>query len=459
MLAEKSLKKINLNYSPTKFYSWYYPTVIGFVFVVGVLSTAYTYVKVTSSVKESLLKHASAIAYALEPRHIAILTGAETDLTNPDYIALKERFKKIRESSGDIRFAYLTGYRDGNSFFFVDSEPEDSPDYSPPGQVYYEAGPGFRDPFINNDKTPATEEIYSDRWGTWLTAITPIIDPENNQVIALMGIDMDAGLYYQMVFAYSALPAAAASFFIFLFAVGYIIRKREQKFIEFKSELVSIASHEIRTPLTGISWVIAGLLRDSGNLSPSQKSDIELVKNYSRNLLLTVNDLLDLSAVEKIGTKKLNKQKIVMFPFFEKIAKNFHLALKEKSLKLIFDPFFIPDIAVSGDEDCLKRMFNNLISNAIKYSKSGGEITIGCMPRERSIVFWVKDQGIGVPINDKERIFEGFYRAENAKQIKESGTGLGLRYVRQIAELHGGKVWCESEENIGSTFFVELSSL
>lgn len=440
--------------SAIKYYSWYYPTVIGVVLIVGVLSTAYTYVKVTESAKRSLLEHVSAVANALEPHHIVTLAGNESDLSNEDYIILKERLEKIRVMSHDVRFIYLTGFRDGNPFFLADSEPEDSEDYSPPGQVYEEASPIFRSVFLS--KEPIVEGIFSDRWGTWLTALSPIIDPDNDEVVAVLGMDMNARIYYQMVYVYSALPAVVAGFVILLFVIGYTIRKREQKFLEFKSELVSIASHEIRTPLTGISWITEGLLRKSGNMAQDQKNDIELIKSHSRNLLSTINDLLDLSAVEKIGTKKLNKQEIAMLSFLQKLAENFQLSLEEKSLKLIFDGSLSSGISVLGDEDRLKRMFNNLISNAIKYSKDGGIITIGCNLEDKRATIWIKDQGIGIPQKDQPKIFDGFYRSENAKQAVEGGTGLGLRYVRQIVQLHDGRVWCESEENKGSTFFVEL---
>lgn len=440
-----------------KLYSWYYPTVIGLVFIIGVLSTAYTYVEITSSVKKSLLEHASTVAYALESHHITTLSGSEQDLQSPDYVVLKERLQKIRGSSPDIRFAYLTGYRNGNPFFLADSEPADSPDYSPPGQVYYEGGPGFREPFLSNDSSPIMEDIYSDRWGTWLTAITPIVDPNDNKVIALMSMDMNARLYYQTVFVRSILPAVVFSFVTLLIVIGFVIGKREKRFLEFKSELVSIASHEIRTPLTGISWVTESLLLShSENLSPEQKEDIQMIKDNSRNLLATINDLLDFSAAWNVKSVKFVKQQLVLFPLVEELAKNFELSMREKNIRLVFDSSFTNDISVFGDRDRLRRLFNNLVSNAIKYSKPDSTITVGCERREKSFVFWIKDQGIGISPKDQDRVFKGFYRAENAKKFTESGTGLGLLYVRQIAELHGGKVWYESKENIGSTFFVEF---
>lgn len=398
---------------------------------------------------------ASILANTLEAHRIAILSGSKADLTHPDYIIFKKRLQKIKELSGNnIRYIYLIGYREGQIFFFVDSEPENSLGYVSPGQIYENASLILHNIFSNKQST--VEDVFSAGKETWFSALAPVIDPETGQVVAVLGMDLSARQYYRTIYTYSILPALATGFFVLLLVIGYVIRKREQRFLSFKSELVSIASHEIRTPLIAVLWVADGLLENADSLSEEQKNDIRSIRDHNRNLLLTVNDLLDLSAMEKMKIKKLVKQKILMRSFLEEIVEKFQIALKEKSLQLVFDISLTADISVIGDEDRLRRMFNNLISNAIKYSKPDSTITVGCERREKSLIFRIKDQGIGIPQKDQDRIFKGFYRSENAKKITESGTGLGLLYVRQIVEFHGGKVWCESEENVGSVFFVEL---
>lgn len=441
--------------STIRAHSWYYPIAISIVVLLGVLSTFYVYAKITTSVKKSLLEYASMVAYALPSDQIALLTGTKDDLNNPVYLSLKTKLQKIRSTSPNVRFAYLTKYIDGKIYFLVDSEPSTSKDYSPPGQYYPEAGSGFYTAFRNQN--PLMEKIYSDRWGTWLTALTPIIDPNTNQTVALMGMDMNANLYYRVVLAYTVLPIGIMIFFLFILLIGLVIRRNEKRFLEFKSELVSIASHEIRTPLTGILWMTDGMLKNSAdNLSSTQKENIKLIKSNSQNLLMTINDLLDFSAVENIKPKKIIKENLALAALVKELVVNFELALREKKLEIIIDPSLTAKVSILGAKDKIKRMINNLLSNAVKYSKIGGKIYIGATAQERSVVFWVKDQGIGIPASDVSKVFEGFYRAENAKQTKESGTGLGLRYVKQVATLHGGKVWLESSENVGSTFFVEL---
>ena len=398
------------------------------------------------------MERTDVIAQVLEYDQIASLTGTQEDLTNPNYLSLKERFTKIRALSGDVRSVFLVGYRDNVPFFLVDSE-----EYSPPGQIYYEAGAGFRKPFLYNDQTKAVEGVYADRWGTWLSALIPIVNPENNRIVAVMGMDMNARSYYKTVFMYSALPVVATIFIIILIIVGHIIRKKEKVLLEFKTEFVPIIVHEIRTPLTGISLTAESLLNySSDNLLQDQKKDIQMIKESCQNLLMMVGSLLDLSSIEEVASEDILKQQVVVLDLLYEIVKNFELCLQEKNITLIFDPSLTNDIVVLADRERFKRMFDNLISNAIKYSRPHSAVTIGCDSNEQNIVFWIKDQGIGIHPKDQERIFQGFYRTENAKRIEKHGTGLGLRYVKHISELHGGHIWCESKENEGSTFFVAL---
>jgi signal transduction histidine kinase len=435
-----------------KLYSWYYPIVIIIIAFIGAAFTVYTYVKMTSSIKSSLMERADVVAQVLEYDQIASLTGTKEDLTDPNYLSLKERFTKIRALSGDIRSVYLVGYRDDVPFFLVNSE-----EYSPPGQIYYEAGAGFRKPFLHNDQTKVVEGVYADRWGTWLSALIPIVNSENDRIVAVMGIDMSARTYYKTIFMYSALPVIATIFIIILIIVGHIIRKKERVLLEFKTEFVPIIVHEIRTPLTGISLTAESLLNySSDNLLQDQKKDIQMIKESCQNLLTMVGSLLDLSSIEEVASEDILKQQVVVLDLLHEIVKNFELCLQEKNIALIFDPSLTNDVVVLADRERFKRMFDNLISNAIKYSKQHSAVTIGCDLNEQNIVFWIKDQGIGIHPKDQVRIFRGFYRTENAKRIEKHGTGLGLRYVKHISELHGGRIWCESKENEGSTFFVAL---
>jgi len=115
------------------------------------------------------------------------------------------------------------------------------------------------------------------------------------------------------------------------------------------------------------------------------------------------------------------------------------------------------DYKLDIDEEKIRQAVNNLISNAIKYSKAdGGKVDVLAEIKNNEFIFSVKDNGIGVPINAQRRIFEKFFRADNAALSETEGTGLGLHIVKAYIESHGGRVWFESEENKGSTFYFSL---
>lgn len=438
----------------TKIFSWYYYIVIAIILIIGTVSSFLTYREVTKSTQETLLKNVASVASVFDANDIASFVGDDSDISNPAYLALKNKLEKIPQIDSDVRFVYLMGYRDSNVYFMVDSEPPTSADYSPPGQVYTEATDLDKAMFEKN--LPSSLEMNTDRWGTWLSGLTPIQDPKTGKLLAVMGMDVSANKYFQTVYVFTAIPILSTIFMLLLFIIGYVLRKREQEFLTFKSELVSIASHEIRSPLTGISWLTLELLKDGSNLTTSQKEEINIIKSKSEILLLTINDLLDGTVAEKISKKKMPRKVINFKKLFEEIIADSSFLSAEKNLKVILDITVTTELNMAGDTDRIKRMFNNLLSNAIKYSKNGGIVIISADEKEKSIIFAIKDEGIGISPKDQTKIFNGFFRTDNAKKITENGTGLGLHYVRQIADLHDGRVWCESKENVGSTFYVEL---
>ena len=137
---------------------------------------------------------AESVESVIHPEHILELSGSKEDTAKPEYIMTKLSLSELVKTTNPIRFAYLMSQRDGKIIILVDSEPLDSPDYSPPGQVYDEADEEFRSAF-KSDKTkligPAT-----DRWGRWISAVVPVKDPETGEVIAIFGVDYSASEWY-----------------------------------------------------------------------------------------------------------------------------------------------------------------------------------------------------------------------------------------------------------------------
>jgi PAS domain S-box-containing protein len=237
-----------------------------------------------------------------------------------------------------------------------------------------------------------------------------------------------------------------------------------------KSEFLANMSHELRTPLNHIIG-FSELLSDKhfGDLNPTQNEYLDDILQSSRHLLSLINDILDLSKMEA-GKMELNLAPVGLKPLLE----NALIMIKEKAhkqgIRLQTEFGDLPEM-IRADERKIKQILYNLLSNAVKFtpdkgsirlsaqrvpsSESGGRDTQGLVPGHEGDVIKISiiDNGIGLEESDQERIFKPFEQADNSASRRYQGTGLGLSLAKQIVELHGGRIWAESEgEGKGSTF-------
>ncbi len=225
-----------------------------------------------------------------------------------------------------------------------------------------------------------------------------------------------------------------------------------------KTEFVSVASHQLRTPLTGIKWLTEILLKNKeNNLTSKQIETLEDINFSNDRVINLVNDLLSISRIEGGKTQQLNLKPIELVGLIDGVIKEM-LPIAEHGGVILTSVIALPkDLRINIDEDKIRQSVFNLISNAIKYCKSeGGRVEVLSEIKNGEIVFSVKDNGIGIPLKDQRRIFDKFYRADNALLTQTEGTGLGLFIVKSYIEAHGGRIWFESEENKGTTFYVVL---
>ena len=224
-----------------------------------------------------------------------------------------------------------------------------------------------------------------------------------------------------------------------------------------KSEFLANMSHELRTPLNHIIGFTELVVDKSfGDLNDVQVEYLGDVLTSSHHLLSLINDVLDLSKVEA-GKLKLQPTDINI----KMLLENSLIMIKEKSMKhriqLTTDIDSVPE-SISGDERKIKQILYNLLSNAVKFTPEGGNIhlaarTVSEDGTNNYIEICVKDTGIGLAPKDTERIFNHFEQVETSTSRKFQGTGLGLSLTRQLVELHGGRIWVESEgEGKGSAF-------
>ncbi len=232
---------------------------------------------------------------------------------------------------------------------------------------------------------------------------------------------------------------------------------REKSVERLKTEFVSIAAHQLRTPLSAIKWILRMFLDgDMGQVSETQSQFLQKTYDSNERMINLVNDLLNVTRIEEGKfLEKMQQQDIsallneVAEPFREKIKEkglNFNLVLPDKEL---------PKLDV--DKEKIILAIQNLLENAMNYTKTGGIILAGEYSAvQKEFLIKIQDTGIGIPKEQHERVFSRFFRSANALKTETEGTGLGLFIAKNIIEAHGGKVWFESKENEGSTFFFTL---
>ncbi|MEK7549006.1 MAG: ATP-binding protein [Patescibacteria group bacterium] len=229
----------------------------------------------------------------------------------------------------------------------------------------------------------------------------------------------------------------------------------EKKLEEAKSNFLSVASHQLRTPLTAIRWYAEMLSAgDAGKLKKQQKEFVGEIYGSVLKMIEMINTFLVLSRIES-GRTKNEPIEINLAKFTEEIIHDFKPLIEGKNLKVQLAVDDNLPIVVS-DKIMLRQVIANLLSNGINYANNKGEILMGIKAKGKEIIYSVKDNGIGIPENQKDKIFERFFRAGNAQLKVPSGTGLGLSLVKQVVELWKGKIWFESQEGKGTIFYFTI---
>jgi len=220
---------------------------------------------------------------------------------------------------------------------------------------------------------------------------------------------------------------------------------REVEVDRLKSEFVATVSHELRTPMTAIKGYVDILtMGAAGPLNENQMHFLDVVRNNIQRLNILVSDLLDISRIES-GRIVLEQQPINMVRLAEDvIAETLRRSQTEgKPMALSLDaPKNLP--GVMGDTGRVRQVLSNLVNNAFNYTPENGTIRVSIQQMGEEIQVDVEDNGIGVKLEDQERLFERFYRGEHPLVLATPGTGLGLPIVRQLVEMHKGRMWMKS---------------
>lgn len=222
-----------------------------------------------------------------------------------------------------------------------------------------------------------------------------------------------------------------------------------------KSDFISSVSHELRTPLTSVKGYAAILLAEKlGALPEAVKERLEKINRHSDELVHMVNDLLDIARIESGKTiMKIEEQNLK--DIINNVCDLILIQCKNKNIDLVLDVQKNTP-AIWADRSQIERVFINLLGNAVKFTPENGRITVKTRAKDQTVQVDISDNGIGMPAEALQKIFEEFYRVDNPINQQVKGTGLGLSLVKNIIEAHRGKIFVESKVGKGSTFSFTL---
>ena len=233
----------------------------------------------------------------------------------------------------------------------------------------------------------------------------------------------------------------------------------QQKIDRERRNFVSNVSHELRTPLTSIKSYTEALVDGAWENKEIAPGFLKVIETETDRMMRMITDLLNLSRMDqnRLGLEKefINMNELVLH-----IVNRFEMVLqsepyREKNYRILTD-ITQRDLWVELDQDKITQVLDNIINNAIKYSPDGGRIIVRLMETHTDIIVSVSDEGLGIARKDIPHLFDRFYRVDKARSRARGGSGLGLAIAQEVVQLHGGKIWVNSIENKGSTFFVSL---
>ena len=272
-------------------------------------------------------------------------------------------------------------------------------------------------------------------------------------IVIMIAVYIIASHYYSP----ELLVISECSVVVVIMIIGnFIIQNVEQlaKINKMKTEFVSIASHQLKTPLSQIKWEIEILLsRHCQGLKEDQMKIIQAISNSNLKMIRLVSDLLDVARIDQ-GRLALFKEKFELFKLISDVIQNNKLLAERRKVVVEIKPEKkdFPVQIIEGDRKKIGVAIDNLLANAIKYSRPGGKVEIILKEKKDAVIICIKDNGIGIPQFQQDQVFQKFFRSANSARYQEEGTGLGLYIAKNIIEQSGGKIWFKSEENVGSKF-------
>jgi hypothetical protein len=248
------------------------------------------------------------------------------------------------------------------------------------------------------------------------------------------------------------LVAAEAVLILF---IGNVIAESSKKVIDnykLKEEFIDLISHQVKTPLTSIKWNIE-LLNEKK--TKKQEKYMQRLADSAEKMSELVSDFVYLSRLDR-SKKEIHLEELNLKSLIKKVVKDNGLFSRAKEIKIKTKIFSEKEVCIKADKKKLEIALDNIVNNAIKYSYEKSEVRVEIWEEENKAIVSVKDNGCGIKKENQRRIFEKFYRAENAVKAASDGTGVGLYVAKTLIEEMGGSVWFDSSENEGTNFYVSF---
>lgn len=300
---------------------------------------------------------------------------------------------------------------------------------------------------IRFSNTLQTDMIYR--------ALQLTLPKKNQKLIIRLAMPLDFLEHFLQKAQHSTFFILVPVFMILsIFSTIFILKsdeKRKRKEEKLKIDLVANISHEVRTPLTALKGYVQVLKSLSNNLEREQLNYLDKIEHNAERLTTLFRDVLDLSNLE--NNQRLSFEILSVNEITEKIISSLGEVHKKKEISVSYDTKIDH---FEGNGKTIEQLLNNLVDNAFKYTAKGGKISIGWDKIDSYAQLTVKDNGIGIPEKDRNRIFERFFRIDGCRSREMGGTGLGLAIVKHVIQRHNGKVWFESVPDQGTTFYVQL---
>ncbi|WP_455207348.1 sensor histidine kinase [Kaarinaea lacus] len=450
-------------------YIWVLVALIITFLVFGVFIIELTENYAETNARRELLARTNVAAINISPSVVGSLTGTDRDLVAHEYQVIKQQLIAVKRASDDMRFVYLMKQVGNNIVFLVDAEPEDSEDYSPPGQIY--EYPSDRLVQIFRDGVSFVEGPITDEWGTWVSGHAPIISGETGEVIAIIGIDINAKLWEKTLAIYRwgcisitfLLIVLAAVYFFALWRIDRVNKQRLLAADELENVVEDLkqtnkeldafsysVSHDLRAPLRhiiGFSQIICDECSDQ--LSRECVDYFTRIQGGAKKMDDLIDGLLGLS---RINRKELEASRIDFSGMSHEVVEQ----LRQQNQGRNIDVTIQENMTAYADPELLRVVLQNLLTNAWKFTryKEQARLEIGCNKESGSTVYFVSDNGVGFNEKYKDKIFSAFQRLHQADEFE--GMGIGLSTVSRIIRRHKGKIWARGKENEGATFYFTL---